>query len=527
MQKSMKVVGYVRISRDEDRENYSSILTQQDIIREFAQINNWLVSKIYIDDNVSGYTFDRPEFNKMLQELKKGNIDIIIAKDFSRIGRNQGEAMIFIDSIKKNNKRLILISDFYDSIKEDDIIGIKAWYNEMYLKDISRKIRASMSSKQKTGELIMGNYYGYKKIKVNYKFNLEIDEDIREVIVLIFKSYIDGLGYKKICDILNEKNYPTPSECIKERQGYKGKIFKNKVTSSWQTFMIKRIIHDDIYVGTLRTHKSRSQFGVMKGNQIKTEEKEQYIFKDHHKAIISMEDFKTVQEVSERRKLSPINSAGKNHYSFSGFVKCGDCGFAAIGKNIKKPPKIERGYNCTTYQKYGRTKCTNHSISEEKILFFYKEFLKDVEDFYKDFINNIDLKVSSKKNNIKDFSRLKNDLNNANEELKLLISQKIKDLIIENNIKYRDIIESSYFQLEEEKKKKINELNLRVLESPNINCDLKNKSTMEIFSDLINAEIPERKNLEQLLAKVVIHKDKNLEFRLLVNIDKLTSKIQK
>lgn len=524
----MNVIGYVRISRDEDRENYSSILTQQDIIREYAKINNWSVNKMFIDDNVSGYTFNRPEFNIMLQELKKGYIDIVIAKDFSRIGRNQGEAMVFIDNIKKLNKRLIFIADNYDSNKEDDIIGIKAWYNEMYLKDISRKIRASMSSKQKTGELIMGNYYGYKKIKVNYNFKLVIDENIRDIIELIYKSYLHGLGYKKICDILNEKNYPTPSEYIKQNQENRGKIFRNIVTGMWQTYMIKRILQDDIYVGSLRTHKSRSEFGIMKGKQIKTERNEQYVFENHHEAIISKEDFKIIQEICSRRKINPINRASKNNYIFSGFMRCNECGFAASGKNIKKLPKIKNGYNCTTYQKYGKARCTNHSISEEKILFFYKEFLKDLGDYYQGYINNIDLKVNCKRNTVNDIHRLKSDLNNTNEELKLLINQKIKDIVKENNNEYRSILENSYNEIEEEKKKKINELIHRILELKNIsNNEEENKTTIDIFHKIIKSEIPERKKLEQILDKIVIHKDRNAEFRLLVNIDKLASQIEK
>ncbi len=405
----MNVVGYVRISRDEDRENYSSIITQQDIIREYAEINNWSVNKMYIDDNVSGYTFDRPEFNNMLQALKQDKVDVIISKDFSRIGRNQGESMVFIDSIKKNRKRLILISDIYDSNKDDDIIGIKAWYNEMYIKDISRKIRTSMYSKQKKGELVMGNYYGYKKTKVNDKFQLIINEDIRPVIELIYKLYIDGLGYKKICDLLNEKYYPTPSEYIKERHEKNGELFKNAVTKRWQTHMIKRIIHDDIYTGTLTTRKSKIQPGVVKGNQLKTNKDEQFVFENHHEAIISKDDFKIVQEINNRRKISPINGSIKYNYIFRGFMKCADCGFAAIGKNIKKPPRIERGYNCTTYQKYGKKQCLNHSISETKVLFFFKEFLIDVKNEYQEYIKNMDFK-SSNRNIINNLERLQKEL---------------------------------------------------------------------------------------------------------------------
>lgn len=523
--KYMNVVGYVRISRDEDRANYSSILTQQDIIREYAEDNNWTINKIYIDDNVSGYTFNRPEFSIMLNELNNGNIDIIIAKDFSRIGRNQGEAMVFIDSIKRKGKRLILISDSYDSIKEDDIIGIKAWYNEMYLKDISRKIRESMHSKQKKGELIMGNHYGYVKVKVNNKFQLVVDEDIRSVIQLIYKSYIDGLGYKKICNLLNEKKYPTPSEYLKRKQEEKGSLFKNAVAGSWQIHMVKRIIQDNIYMGTLTTKKSKSQVGVIKGNQIKTKENEQYVFENHHEAIISKEDFNLAHTINERRKKNCINGKAKYSYIFRGFMKCGDCGAAVIGKNIKKSTKIERWYNCSNYQKYGNSECSNHSVPEMKILFFFKEFLKDVRDEYLFYINNVDFKASGN-DIVSDLNKLQKELDMANKELKFLISQKIKD-IIRSNDEYKSIIEESYFQLEEEKKKKISELEQRISEFIKIDSNYMNnnhKSAIYIIDNIIKSEVPERKILEETLDKIVINKDKSIEFKLMVNTNKLANK---
>lgn len=520
----MNVVGYVRLSRDEDKENYSSIITQQDIINEYAKEKSWKITKIYIDDNCSGYTFNRPAFMEMKKALENGEIDIIIAKDLSRLGRHNARTQLFIEEVRELGKRIILPEEGrgYDSNSEDDILGIKTWYNEMYVKDISRKIRANMHSKQKKGELIMGNFYGYKKTKVNDKFILTVDEEVRPVIELIFKLYIDGLGYKKICDILNEKGYPTPSEHIKQRYEENGKPFKNVATNRWQTHMIQRIVQNDIYAGTLRTRKRHSK--LIKGKQEIVPHEEQYVFENNHEPIISKKDFELAQDINTKRKVVNYRGKAKYNYIFSGFIICGNCGFAVVGKNLKRLPRVEMGYECTTYQKYGLKQCKSHAVSEEKLLYFFKEFLKDVKEQYQDYINNINIKEKKKDIN-KILNKLQNELNVVNDELKMLLNQKIKDILKESNVEYKQIIEDSYVELENEKKKKINELTQKIGElqkvsNDNIENDI--KSNVELISKVIDSETPSRKLLELILDKIIIHDDKSLEFRLLADIDKLT-----
>lgn len=107
------VVGYCRLSRDEDKENYSSIEEQKRIIKEYVSSRNWTIEDkdFYIDDNVSGYTFNRPEFTKMIEKVKEGKIDVVIAKDLSRIGRNNGKVLVLVDEFKNMQKNLILVSE--------------------------------------------------------------------------------------------------------------------------------------------------------------------------------------------------------------------------------------------------------------------------------------------------------------------------------------------------------------------------------------------------------------------------------
>jgi len=503
----MNVVGYGRLSRDEDKENYSSIESQISILKDYAKDNDLTISKIYIDDNCSGYTFDRPQFNLLKEDLENGKIDMILCKDFSRVGRRQGQAMVFVDSVKDCGSRLILVSDDYDSEKEDSLLGIKAWFNEQYIRDVSKKIRASMVTKQKNGELIMGSYYGYTKTKIESKYYLTIDEDIKPIIEMIFKCYTDGLGYKKICDILDKNNFPTPSEYKRQQHETRGRVFKNKITTSWQTHMIARIIHDTIYEGTLTTKKRHAK--QIKGKQSKVPIEDQYTFPNHHEAIISQEDFELVQNISSRKTKTNFRGTANYDYIFSGFVECFDCHYVGIGLNLFKKPKIKRGYNCTTYHNYGKSRCSTHAISEEDLLIYLKAHLEDMLKFYEEMLLNINVKEKKKDISV-NIDKFKKELNNANAELKLILSQKIKDMMKETNSEYRQIIEDTYEIMEQEKKSKISELNQRIIKLDAItlnNIEVKITTGVDVIKKILASPRPEKKLLEIAIDRIYLMKD--------------------
>ena len=280
----MTVVGYCRLSRDEDKENFISIEEQKRIIKDYAKSRNWILTddEFYIDDNVSGYTFNRPEFSKMMEKVKGGEIDVVIAKDLSRIGRHNGRVLVLIDEFKNMQKNLIAVSEMggtYDVLNDrDDLIGITTWFNERYVKECSKKTRDHMYSKQKSGRLIMGNYYGYIKDPEDIT-RLYVDEELRPVIELIYKLYTEqGIGGKKICDILNSKyNYPTPSVYYQMKHLERGRIYKHPVQKLWSTYMIRSILENDVYCGTLRTHKKKTV--SIRGKAIKLLKDEKCFFK--------------------------------------------------------------------------------------------------------------------------------------------------------------------------------------------------------------------------------------------------------
>ena len=524
----MTVVGYCRLSRDEDKENYSSIEEQKRIIKDYASTRNWIIEDkdFYIDDNVSGYTFNRPEFTKMLEKVKGGKIDVVIAKDLSRIGRNNGKVLVLIDEFKNMQKNLILVSEIggtYDVLNDrDDTIGITTWFNERYVKDCSKKTRDHMYSKQKTGRLVMGNYYGYVKDKEDIT-KLYVDEEIRPVIKLIYKLYVeDGLGRKKICDILNSKyNYPTPSVYYKQKHLERGRIYKHPVQKLWSTYMISNILNNDVYTGALRTHKKKTI--SIRGRAIKLPEEEHFVFENHHEAIISKETFEMAQNIRKRKAKSKSTSGTrKRNYAFSGLIRCGDCGFGASGITMNRKQN-QKGYECSQYRTYGKARCKCHEIKESDIIIHLKEFLKFTKEKYQDEINNIEIEVKANKEQTNK-EKIKFEIETLKAEYKVLLNQKIKDLAANNNEKQMQMIEKSYKELELEKSNKIEKLQeiLNKLELEISKEEIKKlKNAMEYFDGIISAEVPSRYVLENIIDTIWIYSDKTVKFDLKVDAEKL------
>ncbi|KAB3538585.1 recombinase family protein [Alkaliphilus pronyensis] len=353
----LRVYGYVRLSRDEDKENYSSILQQKNIIMERAKELGYSVLAIYEDDNVSGYIFERPALNRLTEKIQQGEVDVLITKDSSRVGRHNAKTLLFFELLKERNIRLILATEGYDSYRDsDDILGIRTWYNEMYIKDISRKITENIRSKQKNEGLVVKSQYGYIK-DPNNKHRLIIDDEAAEIVKKIFKLYINGLGYRKIAEKLNTLEIPTPSQYLKKKKG--GKF---KTSGKWSNVHVQRIINNDIYIGVLRCGKTMKK--TIKGASYRVEEEKQIVHENHHPSIISKNEFKLAMEVNYRRNKRLIRGGNSGINLFSGFLYCNECGSYMIARKRKNN---SIAYYCGQYHKYGKKACTTHFILQDNL----------------------------------------------------------------------------------------------------------------------------------------------------------------
>ena len=159
--------------------------------------------------------------------------------------------------------------------------------------------------------------------------------------------------------------------------------------------MISNILNNDVYTGTLRTHKKKTI--SIRGKAIKLPEEQHFVFENHHEAIISKETFEMAQNIRKRKARSKSTSGTrKRNYAFSGLIRCGDCGFGVSGITMNRKQK-QKGYECSQYRTYGKARCKCHEIKESDIIIHLKEFLKFTKEKYQDEINKIEIEVKTNK----------------------------------------------------------------------------------------------------------------------------------
>ena len=519
----MRVGGYVRLSRDEDKESYSSILSQKSIIEEYATHHNFIILKYYEDDNCSGYSFDRPAFNEMMKDLENNRIDIVIAKDLSRIGRHNAYTLLFLDNIKKLNKRLILPNEGrgYDTAEdESDLLGITTWYNEMYVKDISRKIKGSISAKQKEGRMIIKETFGYKRSQAD-KHKLEVDPEAADIVRNIYKLYLSGIGYRKIAERLSREGYPTPSQYNNCKTG--GVSTEGKAAALWNSVHVQRILKNDIYTGTLRLGKTEKK--TIKGKSYKQPLESQHIFESNHPAIVSKEMFEEAQMVAVGRKNNHSKGAASLDNVFSGLIYCQDCGSYMIAYKKNGKPK---SYICGSYHMHGNNSCRRHTVPEDLLKEAIKDFLKVLVEVYSEEISRIELKAISgfyEDDNILIKKLVKEQQQNKGN-LKLLIMQKINEMEKENCIQYQSIINNSYSELENDLKsrlvyleKRINDLEIRAAQSKRA----EQVDSEQILWQIINNSQIWKKYMEILINKILIDSSGNPTIYMKANFEALCS----
>lgn len=519
-----KVFGYARISRDEDKKNYGSIETQISLLKNFATENKLNIEEIFIDDDVSGYIpiENRPNFYKLYQLVEESKEKpIILMKDWSRLSRNNGIAQTILTKWKQDEVELILIKEMggiFNILKDDDdIVGITTWINERYVKDTSRKVRDAIKDRLKQGIYISGPRYGYIKGKNG---ELTVNEEVRGAVETIFDLYEEGYGTTAIAIKLNkEYDFKNPSIVEAERfKKEKGRNIRRNVREYWETDMISKILKDETYTGTLITHKKEVK-GIHGKAKVLPKE-ENYRFENHHEAIISKEQFDRVQKLlKERAETVSYYKRGKNYYIFGGFIRCGECGASGTGF-------MERGkkyYECLNYSKYRKLRCVYNAVSEKYLLENFKILLKDLREEYKDVLEKMNIEtIKSKTKSNKQKMKIK--LDRVKQEYKVMQKQKIKDLTEAETEEEKELIEETYIEIIKQKVKEIQDISqvLNNLETQTEKEKINNiKKAIDYFDEIIKTEVPSKQLLAQVLDKIIIRKNKNIEFKLKINIDEL------
>lgn len=373
------VAEYIRLSREDgDKTESDSIVNQRRLIANYlSDKQEFTCHDTYVDDGYTGTNFNRPEFQRMIADIEANKINCVIVKDLSRFGRDYIDTGRYLERyFPDHDIRFIAITDGIDSSRQeyDMLLPIKNIFNEQYARDISNKIHASVSTKQKAGDFI-GAFpsYGYQKSPIE-KNKLIIDEYAASVVRRIFDLYLAGYGKVRIAAILNEQGIICPSEYKKNNGDNYRNSQKLDSTTYWTYSTINRLLQNEMYIGNMVQGRKTQQ---MRGKPKVKERNDWIVVKNTHEAIIETVKWEKTQDLLKRRTRTPKLKNTVN--IFAGFLKCGDCGRSLIKKAAN--------YYCGTYVRSGRQYCSPHpipeSILEKTVINDFQVLLLSIDDLSK------------------------------------------------------------------------------------------------------------------------------------------------
>lgn len=365
---------YCRLSKDDDmaQGDSESIKTQKAMLTQYAKEHGFMVVEVYVDDGWSGLNFDRPDFNRMLDDIEAGKIDVVITKDLSRLGRDHLKVGHFTEIyFPMKNVRYIAVNDCVDTAnRNNDIAALKNVMNEFYSRDNSRKIRSSIRARAKAG-LYRCSYapFGYRKAPDNHN-RLIIDEETAPIVKRIFELAGAGMGAHKITKQFRDEKISCPSwwQHTRGEKDYSERFENPENRYEWSHNIIRNIIGNPVYLGHSVMCKTETIFKVGKYKKLPEEE---WIRTDNtHEPLVTQEIF----DGANQKILSRKRDTSNNFVSpFSGLVKCAACGKALALRYWGRDR--HRIYVCTTYA-HNTKSCTDHRIYYEDL---YNAVLADIQ----------------------------------------------------------------------------------------------------------------------------------------------------
>lgn len=361
-QTEYKVGMYLRLSRDDERQGESlSIENQRRILTNYINENGWTLYDTYIDDGISGTTFDRPGVQRLLNDAKAGNINLILCKDMSRFGRNYIMVGQYVDYIfPMYNIRFIALTDNIDTLNSDsasmDMLPIMNVFNEWHAANTSKKLRTVFQSNARAGKyMTTASSYGYVKGD-DENCTPQIDPEAAAVVRRIFEMRASGMGHKTIADVLNQEHILPPLDYRYEKLGKPVPIYSRHL---WQAQTVKRLLVNPIYIGNLAQMKETT-VSYKNHKIIRKDKSEWVIVENNHEPIISRELWDKVQEVNASVSRGRCTTERVTH-SLSGLCYCDECG---AKMKMQKTPynKSPYSYRCGMHVRYGKGYCSSHNI---------------------------------------------------------------------------------------------------------------------------------------------------------------------
>lgn len=510
-----KVGIYLRLSRDDEQGDESqSISNQRDYIMNYVISRNLMLIDEYVDDGVSGTQFDRKGWERLINDIENGRINMVITKDTSRLGRNISQTLYYsTEYFQEKNVRYVALADgidTFDKSQNTDMLMFKAFYNEMYVKDISSKIKATLNSQKRNGKFMGGNApYGYKRNLPYDKHELIIDEEQAEIVKRIYDMFISGLGIKKIADTLTDDNIPIPSIQKNLNRGIKSSVY-----GIWQQTTITNILTNPTYKGDLT--QSREYKVSYKSKKRRKNNKDNWIIaKGACPAIIDEETFELVQSMYSKNKNRTKNS---KEFLLRGFLICKECGHTiSINQTTWTCNDVKKSKNicyCNYYKKFSKYNvCSPHKLDYNKL---EKEILKDIKQKCKKYLKKSNfeelLKNNDKMTKIqldleKQLTKIKNDIIQHKNYKDMVYKDKLKGLIDEELFKRQiNNLVNETISLQ----KKANEIETKLYTIKNKVANKENERYTTIIKEYLALKKPSKKLLSSLIDKIVINEEQNV-----------------
>ncbi len=509
--KTYKAGAYLRLSVEDDnkKDESISIKNQRAFIKDFALKNNIEIYDYYVDDGYSGGNFDRPAFKKLINDIEKGIINCVITKDMSRLGREFIETGNYVFKyFPEHDIRYIAILENYDTLKPngvEDIIPFKAVINDMYLKDISKKIKSVRHEMMKKGEFVGSTVpFGYKRSEENSKL-LMVDNYAAQIVQRIFELKDSGQTENMIARILTNEGILPPDV-------YRGKKMKKVsiTTNLWKASSIKHILKNEAYIGILIQGKYERV--SLKSKKKKLLPKSKWIIKKGVlPQIITNELF---ERVNTSKRKNDIRYR-QYDYLLKGLVICADCGKTMLVRRVKRQTNhsiINPIYCCRTYAKYRNHVCSMH---------YYKE--EDLNELVLNKLRNILLKYTNNKLLEQKYEMLLSNLNILKEYQRSLNNLKTKIITIDKALSdlYKDrannVISNNEFMVikkDLQKDKKISErktLELEELVSETKNLFTDDKIKRKYINDFLKVKDYNKEILKIFIDKIEVANDKSIK----------------
>ncbi len=505
-----KVGIYIRLSRDDGNIESDSIVSQRSLLNQYICENNYNLVDEYVDDGFTGTNFERPSFKRMINDIESGKINMIITKDMSRLGRDYiGTGELIEKYFPNKNVRYIAINDGIDTFIDNtnnDIAPFKAIMNDMYAKDISKKVKTSLHSRMKDGLYVSGRCpFGYMK-DLNNKNHLVINNEQADIVKLIFNLALKGNTYHYIAQELTKRKIKTPA-------AYYNYVWNTKCINTncisqeygvWVDTTIKAILTNRIYVGdTVQGKTKKINYKLKK--VVKNKPNDFIIVKNTHEAIIDRDTFEFVQTLLPKNVKRPEK---KRFYLLDGLLYCGDCKHRIT---IRYQNKTGRSYTtCDYYRTYSKYHlCTTHTNNYENLERVILDNIKDVCKEYldkskiKDSISNMEFKDNSLKIK-KQMEGLELANNKLTENLDKNYMNMLKGIIDEEQ--YIRVSKNIKTEISNNKKN-IDNFKKETSESNKIN----KKQIEKYINKFLSLENLTRELIINLVEKIYIYQDKQID----------------